>query len=281
MQDTPFTIVTPVKDEAHILKTSLPSFYNVGPDEVILCTDDPTPKIVSRTVEKIAKAHNMENRTKILPVPRNTEYAYHQAWVRRSGYLAAKNDVILTTDVDLKITRNVLRAIQLVGKDNVGLVSLTKIRPPYDVLTFARLFGTTSLRILYFLLLRHQKERKSGKGLKMTLFTGLYAFYRPYWLDSEDEGVKKEWGDDFGTEDEYLLTKGLDKPLFVWRWPKISKPFYMKLDPTNEEYVLNDDLLAPDGHSELIGGSQRIHDYEELMQRIQENDMDQSSYEWY
>ncbi|MBU7032434.1 MAG: asparagine--tRNA ligase [Theionarchaea archaeon] len=97
----------------------------------------------------------------------------------------------------------------------------------------------------------------------------------------EDEGVKKEWGDDFGTEDEYLLTKGLDKPLFVWRWPKISKPFYMKLDPTNEEYVLNDDLLAPEGHSELIGGSQRIHDYEELMQRIQENDMDQSSYEWY
>jgi asparaginyl-tRNA synthetase len=97
----------------------------------------------------------------------------------------------------------------------------------------------------------------------------------------ENEGVKKEWGDDFGTEDEYLLTKGLDRPLFVWRWPKISKPFYMKLDPSNEEYVLNDDLLAPDGHSELIGGSQRIHDYDELMQRIQEDNMDKSSYEWY
>lgn len=97
----------------------------------------------------------------------------------------------------------------------------------------------------------------------------------------QEAGVDKEWGDDLGTEDEYILTKGLDKPLFVWRWPKISKPFYMKLDPTNEEYVLNDDLLAPDGHSELIGGSQRIHDYDELMQRIEEETMDPGAYEWY
>ncbi|KYK27544.1 MAG: hypothetical protein AYK19_06700 [Theionarchaea archaeon DG-70-1] len=97
----------------------------------------------------------------------------------------------------------------------------------------------------------------------------------------KEAGVDKEWGDDLGAEDEYILTNGLDKPLFVWRWPKISKPFYMKLDPQNEEYVLNDDLLAPDGHSELIGGSQRIHDYDELVQRIEEENMDPGAYEWY
>lgn len=96
-----------------------------------------------------------------------------------------------------------------------------------------------------------------------------------------EHGIDKEWGDDLGTEDEYALTKGLDKPLFVWRWPRIAKPFYMKLDPKNEEYVLNDDLLAPDGHSELIGGSQRIHDYDELMERIEEKDIDPCAYEWY
>jgi asparaginyl-tRNA synthetase len=110
-------------------------------------------------------------------------------------------------------------------------------------------------------------------------------FYRLTYDETVEKlreaGIDKEWGDDLGTEDEYALTKGLDKPLFVWRWPKISKPFYMKLDPKNEEYVLNDDLLAPDGHSELIGGSQRIHDCDELMQRIQEEDMDPGAYEWY
>lgn len=97
----------------------------------------------------------------------------------------------------------------------------------------------------------------------------------------QEHGIDKEWGDDLGTEDEYALTNGLDKPLFVWKWPRTAKPFYMKLDPTNEEYVLNDDLLAPDGHSELIGGSQRIHDHDELMQRIEEENMDPAAYEWY
>ena len=96
-----------------------------------------------------------------------------------------------------------------------------------------------------------------------------------------EEGIDKEWGDDLGAEDEYALTKGLEKPVFVWRWPRGSKPFYMKLDPKNEEYVLNDDLLAPEGHSEIIGGSQRIHDYEELMQRLEEENMETSAYQWY
>ena len=96
-----------------------------------------------------------------------------------------------------------------------------------------------------------------------------------------EEGIDKEWGDDLGAEDEYALTKKLEKPVFVWRWPRGSKPFYMKLDPKNEEYVLNDDLLAPEGHSEIIGGSQRIHDYEELMQRLEEENMETSAYQWY
>jgi asparaginyl-tRNA synthetase len=110
-------------------------------------------------------------------------------------------------------------------------------------------------------------------------------FYRQTYDEAlenlREAGTDKEWGDDLGAEDEYILTKGLDKPLFVWRWPKISKPFYMKLDPKNEEYALNDDLLAPEGHSELIGGSQRIHDYDELMQRIEEENMNPAAYEWY
>jgi asparaginyl-tRNA synthetase len=110
-------------------------------------------------------------------------------------------------------------------------------------------------------------------------------FYRQTYDEAlenlKEAGVDKEWGDDLGAEDEYVLTEGLDKPLFVWRWPKISKPFYMKLDPKNDEYALNDDLLAPDGHSELIGGSQRIHDYDELVQRIEEENMNPAAYEWY
>lgn len=174
-----------------ILERSLPSFYNVEPDEVIICTDDPSPKIVVDTIKRIAKRYHMTERTIIHPVPHNPEYSYHQAWVRRSGFLIAKNDFLLVTDIDLELNKNILNAINLVGKNNIGMVSLSKFRYPIDVKSFLRAFGYMSLRLSYFIILQRIKAKKSGEGLRMTLFTGLYALYRPYWLDSEDEGVKK------------------------------------------------------------------------------------------
>ncbi|MFX1512912.1 MAG: hypothetical protein ACFFCQ_10025, partial [Promethearchaeota archaeon] len=86
----------------------------------------------------------------------------------------------------------VMKAIELVGNNNIGLASLSKFRQPYNLLTFLQTFGYFSLRFFYFIFLRHlHRDYKSGKGLQMTLFTGLYAFYRPYWRDTEDEGIKK------------------------------------------------------------------------------------------
>ena len=130
----------------------------------------------------------MVDKTKVLPVPRNPEYKYHQAWVRRSGYRSAKNDIILTSDIDLYLNKNVHKAIRLIGKDNIGLVSLSKFRPPFNLESFVRTIGEFFLRILYILLL---KNIRSTSGLKMTLFTGLYALYKPYWLDSEGDDIKK------------------------------------------------------------------------------------------
>jgi len=96
-----------------------------------------------------------------------------------------------------------------------------------------------------------------------------------------EEGVKIEWGEDFGAEHEKLLTKGLKKPLFVHTWPKKTKPFYMEVHPQKSEYVLNADLLAPDGHGEIIGGSQRIWEYDKLLQRLKEEGLNVKDYEWY
>ncbi|MHA1167757.1 MAG: glycosyltransferase [Candidatus Hodarchaeales archaeon] len=188
MSIPPFTIVVPMKDEIKRLERTLPAFYKVKPDEVIICTDDPIPLGITETVNRIAVNHGMENNTKILNVSRNPEYSYHQAWVRRSGFRAARNDIILTSDIDLVINKNVLKAIKLVGKNNIGMVTLSKFRHPYDVTSYFRAFGLMCLRLLYFLLLRHVKG--SG-GLKMTTFTGLYVIYRPYWLEMEDESVKQ------------------------------------------------------------------------------------------
>ena len=94
-------------------------------------------------------------------------------------------------------------------------------------------------------------------------------------------GGKMEFGQDFGADEEALLTKGAETPLFVTRFPKEIKAFYMKEDPQNPEFVLNNDLLAPVGHGEIIGGSERIWQYDELVARMKEQKLEPKDYQWY
>ena len=88
-------------------------------------------------------------------------------------------------------------------------------------------------------------------------------------------------GEDLGNDDEGLLTKDSDVPVFIAKWPKSIKPFYMKRDPENPELVLNDDLIATEGAGELIGGSQREDDYNLLLERIKAEGLNVEDYQWY
>ncbi len=87
--------------------------------------------------------------------------------------------------------------------------------------------------------------------------------------------------DDLGGDDETILTKEYDKPIFVEKYPAEVKAFYMKRDPKNEKYALCADLLAPEGYGEIIGGSQREDDYETLLARIKEHNLPVNAFEWY
>ncbi len=89
------------------------------------------------------------------------------------------------------------------------------------------------------------------------------------------------YGDDFGGDDETLLTNQFDKPVFVECYPKKVKAFYMKQHPEREDLVLCDDLLAPEGYGEIIGGSQREDDLELLLDRIRQEGLPEASYDWY
>ncbi|NLK08324.1 MAG: asparagine--tRNA ligase [Firmicutes bacterium] len=94
-------------------------------------------------------------------------------------------------------------------------------------------------------------------------------------------GVEIEWGADFGGGDETILAEQFDRPVFVHRYPTSIKAFYMKPDPERPEVVLCDDLLAPEGYGEIIGGSQRIDEPELLKQRMIEHDLAEETYAWY
>ncbi len=94
-------------------------------------------------------------------------------------------------------------------------------------------------------------------------------------------GSQTPYGDDFGNEDETILTQQFDKPIFVECYPKKVKAFYMKEHPENPDLVLCDDLLAPEGYGEIIGGSQREDDLHRLLGRIHEEGLSEESYDWY
>jgi len=95
------------------------------------------------------------------------------------------------------------------------------------------------------------------------------------------EGIAIGKRDDFGAESETILSNKFDKPLFIEKYPKEVKAFYMKEDPDDTSRVLNDDLIAPEGYGEIIGGSQREDSYERLLQRMKELNYSIADYEWY
>ncbi len=94
-------------------------------------------------------------------------------------------------------------------------------------------------------------------------------------------GSDIRWGSDLGGDDETLLAKEYDRPVFVFNYPREVKAFYMKENPDDPRTVLNNDCLAPEGYGEIIGGSQREDDHDRLLARIEAQGLDPASYGWY
>lgn len=97
----------------------------------------------------------------------------------------------------------------------------------------------------------------------------------------QNNGFDIKWGDDFGGDEETFIASQFEKPVFVTHYPRKAKAFYMQPDPNNPEVVLCDDLLAPEGYGEIIGASQRIHDYDLLVERLKEFNLPIEAYDWY
>jgi asparaginyl-tRNA synthetase len=90
-----------------------------------------------------------------------------------------------------------------------------------------------------------------------------------------------EWGDDFGAEDETVVSSRFDKPVMVHRYPSAVKAFYMKRDPENEKLSLCVDMLAPEGYGEIIGGGQREDDLAVLEAAIAHHQLPMEAFGWY
>jgi asparaginyl-tRNA synthetase len=88
-------------------------------------------------------------------------------------------------------------------------------------------------------------------------------------------------GDDFGGDEETILSKEFDRPVIIHRYPKVIKAFYMQEDPHDPTLALCMDVLAPEGYGEIIGGGQRIHERDKLCARLQEHHLSEDAFKWY
>ena len=91
----------------------------------------------------------------------------------------------------------------------------------------------------------------------------------------------KKWGDDITGLDETIISSHYEQPVFITHFPVENTPFYMLPDASDKRVVLAADLMAPEGYGEIIGGSQRVHDLDQLLARIHEAGLSEETYEWY
>src|SRR5213594_4382251 len=133
-------------------------------------------------------------------------------------------------------------------------------------------------------------ERRRGELADLERDTApLQRISAPFPRISYTEAVEKlktlgsdiTWGRDIGGDEETLLAKQYDRPVMVYNYPRGVKAFYMKENSADPRTVLNNDLLAPEGYGEILGGSQREDDYDRLLARIREEGLPEEAYAWY
>ncbi|UQS81495.1 asparagine--tRNA ligase [Bombilactobacillus folatiphilus] len=97
----------------------------------------------------------------------------------------------------------------------------------------------------------------------------------------QEGGFDIKWGDDFGSPEETYISDQFEQPVFVLDYPKQIKPFYMKEAQDRDNVYVCADLLAPEGYGEIIGGSERAVDYNQMKAEMEKEGMNLEDYDWY
>ncbi|KAH7059307.1 hypothetical protein BKA57DRAFT_444494 [Linnemannia elongata] len=96
----------------------------------------------------------------------------------------------------------------------------------------------------------------------------------------KEDGTFYEVGEDIPEAPERAMTDKINRPIFLCRFPAEIKSFYMKRCPENSALTESVDVLMP-GVGEIVGGSMRISDLEELMAAYTREGLDPNPYYWF
>lgn len=95
-----------------------------------------------------------------------------------------------------------------------------------------------------------------------------------------EEGQPHNFGDDIAEAAERKMTDIINRPIFLTHFPVEIKSFYMQKDKEDPRVTESVDVLIP-GVGEIVGGSMRMHDYDELMAAYKREGMNPAPYYWY
>ena len=133
------------------------------------------------------------------------------------------------------------------------------------------------------------KNRTRELGMIERDVTSLQKITPPFPRITYDDAIKvlqkagnpAKWGDDFGGDEETIISREFDRPVVIHRYPAAMKAFYMATDSARPELSLSFDMIAPEGYGEIIGGGERLADYDTLVRRLREHNLPEESFQWY
>ncbi|CAF4840486.1 unnamed protein product, partial [Rotaria sp. Silwood2] len=99
-------------------------------------------------------------------------------------------------------------------------------------------------------------------------------------IKNEETGKVYEFGEDIPELPERKMTDTINEPILFCRFPAEIKSFYMQRDSNDNRLTESVDLLVP-GVGEIVGGSMRMTNLEDLSESFRKNGLSPEPYYWY
>lgn len=121
--------------------------------------------------------------------------------------------------------------------------------------------------------------KRPKKPFKRMAYTEAIEYLRANNI-TKDDGSFYEFGEDIPEMPERKMTDAIGEPILLCKFPAEIKSFYMQRCPEDRRLTESVDVLMP-GVGEIVGGSMRTWDYEELLEGYKREGIDPSPYYWY